>query len=142
MAENSEQDLEKTRQYINEKMNGLLESIGEGYGEPLLDELIQRLERTIADFHQEVQDLLTQLKSNSKERREKMRQLLKANVAEVRVETATESEVPPEVSDFERRLESKKEKKNDDPDAAKELSESGKKEETKKRHLFVRKKKK
>ena len=142
MAENSGQDLEKTRQYINEKMNGLLESIGEGYGEPLLNELIQRLERTIADFHQEVQDLLTQLKSNSKERREKMKQLLKSNVEGIRIETAAELEVPPEVSDFERRLESKKEKKNDDPDAAKELSESGKKEETKKRHLFVRKKKK
>jgi hypothetical protein len=140
MAENGEQGLEQTKQYIHEKMSGLLENIGDGYGEPLLEELIQRLEKTIAEFHQEVQDLLEELKTNSKKRREKMKQLLSSGVEGT--PPVTDVEVPPEVSDFERRLESKVGKTSESETKQKEQSESDKKEPTKKRSLFGRKKKK
>ncbi len=140
MAENSEQGLEQTKQYLQEKMSGLLEKIGDGYGEPLLEELIQRLEKTIAEFHQEVEDLLDELKTNSRKRREKMKQLLNSGVEST--PSKTDAEVPPEVSDFERRLESKMSQTSEPEPKQKEQSESEKKEITKKRSLFGRKKKK
>jgi len=50
--------------YISEKVNALVDKVGEQYGELLLDELFRRLENTISDFDKEVEELFTSLKKD------------------------------------------------------------------------------
>ena len=42
------------KQYLIEQFGNLMEKVGEGYGGPLQEELIRRMEQTIADFDEEV----------------------------------------------------------------------------------------
>ena len=41
--------------YLNEKLDNLLSGINNTYGQVLLDELVTRLQRTLDDFNEEVQ---------------------------------------------------------------------------------------
>ena len=50
--------------YISEKVNDLVDKVGEQYGELLLDELFRRLDNTISDFDKEVEELFTSLKKD------------------------------------------------------------------------------
>lgn len=94
--------------YLQEKFDNLLEVINDSYGQELLNELISRLETTIADFNEEVGELMNQLKENSTRKQ----QLLEAIIAgEAKVDTPTTEEPDnPEreeaMSAWERRLES------------------------------------
>ena len=49
---------------LREKIESLLQGIHEQYGNALTDELIARLENTIADFNEEVDSLMNELKEN------------------------------------------------------------------------------
>ena len=94
--------------YLLEKFDNLLEVINDSYGQELLNELISRLETTIADFNEEVDELMNQLKENSARKQ----QLLQAIIAgETKVDTPSDEEPDnPErkeaMSAWERRLES------------------------------------
>ena len=57
--------------YLGEKFDDLLTGINETYGKSLLDELVVRLENTIKEFDEEVNQLMVQLKDNM-ERKEQM----------------------------------------------------------------------
>jgi len=50
--------------YISEKVNKLVDKVGDQYGELLLDELFRRLDNTVNDFEDEVKDLFTNLKKD------------------------------------------------------------------------------
>ena len=50
------------KQYLIEQFGNLIEKVGEGYGGPLQEELIRRMEQTIADFDEEVTEMLENLK--------------------------------------------------------------------------------
>ena len=52
-----------------------MDQVGDGFGGPLQEELIRRLEQTIADFHQEVNEMLTNLKESSEKRHEKLKEI-------------------------------------------------------------------
>ena len=41
--------------YLNEKLDNLLSGINASYGQDLLNELVTRLHRTLADFNEEVE---------------------------------------------------------------------------------------
>lgn len=100
MAEDME--LEGQKAYLAEKFNTLMDQIGDGYGTPLMDELVRRLEQTVAEFHEEVSELLVDLKKRSQERRKKLDQLMSGSEAATpEPETAPEEEM----SELERRLE-------------------------------------
>ena len=45
------------KQYLIEQFGNLMEKVGEGYGGPLQEELIRRMEQTIADFDEEVSEV-------------------------------------------------------------------------------------
>ena len=51
----------------------LLDQIGDEYGESLTQQLVQRLDTTVADFHEEVTNLLSELKEKSVSRQERLR---------------------------------------------------------------------
>ena len=63
------------KQYLIEQFGNLMEKVGEGYGGPLQEELIRRMEQTISDFDEEVSEMLESLRDNSEKRHEKLKQI-------------------------------------------------------------------
>ncbi len=104
MAEEKKQELDPQQIYLNEKISTLIEKIGEGYGGPLLDELIHRLESTVAEFHEEVTFMLDTLRKNSASQRKYLNNLM---VGETITHSNVNDETPEDVSDWEKRLEAK-----------------------------------
>ncbi|MFQ6605903.1 MAG: hypothetical protein ACE5D8_10195 [Fidelibacterota bacterium] len=110
MAESMQPDetQDSQKQFLIGKFGELLEKIGDGYGKPLQEELVRRLEKTIADFHVEVEELLAELKERSVKRHEDLKRLWEqGHQEESAVETDSEDQEPEDMSDWERRLEEK-----------------------------------
>ena len=144
MAEKPTEKLDPQKEYISEQLHKTSDGIGEGYGEPLLEELMNRLEKTVADFHEEVSDMLVDLKKRSMERQEKLknRWANKANESDTPEKDSTESldEPQEDASDWEKRIE-EKESKSSGINKKGETDEK-KEKKPKKKGLFKRKKKK
>ena len=141
MAENTqpEEQQDKQKQFLVEKFGGLLEQIGEGYGQPLQEELIRRLERTISEFNDEVNDLITNLKDQSKKRHEELKRLWEQGPEQVEAPIDEDDgegsgEEPAEMSEWERRLEEKAQATSSPSEKTKE-----KEEKPKKKGLFRKK---
>jgi hypothetical protein len=124
-----------------DQFGNLMEQVGDGFGGPLQEELISRLEQTIADFHEEVNEMLGRLKDNSEKRHERLKEIWNnpdASTDEVD-DSDNGSEDSPglnteEMSEWEKKIESgSKEESSDD--------EPKEKEGKKKKGFFGRKKK-
>ncbi len=93
--------------YLLEKFDNLLEVINDSYGQELLNELISRLETTISDFNEEVDELMNQLKENSARKQQLLQKII---AGEAKMDTPSEEPDNPEreeaMSAWERRLES------------------------------------
>ena len=112
--DNNEEGLEKSidpqKKYLMDQFGNLMEKVGDGFGGPLQEELINRLEQTIADFHEEVNEMMANLKENAEKRHEKLKEIWNnpdASVVEMDNQTKGPSndESVSEMSDWERRLE-------------------------------------
>ena len=84
--------------YLNDKLHAIGDKLGDAYGEPLLSELIKRMERTVAHFNEEVDVMVNTLSSRTKNQ--------KKLLASMRGEDPNLIDV--ELSDLEKKLESKK----------------------------------
>jgi len=113
--------------YLNDKLHAIGDKLGDAYGEPLLSELIKRMERTVAHFNEEVDVMVNTLSSRTKNQ--------KKLLASMRGEDPNLIDV--ELSDLEKKLESKDLVKSDSKDT-KENDKPKKKEFS----FFKRKKKK
>lgn len=96
------------QQYLMDQFGGLMDQVGDGFGGPLQEELIRRLERTIADFHEEVNEMLGNLKDNSEKRHDRLKEIW--NNPDTAVDDASdEPDDSPgdesEMSEYEKRLE-------------------------------------
>ena len=126
------------KKYLMDQFGDLMEQVGDGFGGPLQEELISRLQQTIADFHEEVNEMLSKLKENSEKRHERLKEIWDNPDQEVQ-ESESEPETgaapdaePKEMSEWEKKLES----------ADAKLDDKSKKEEPpKKKGFFGRKKK-
>ena len=125
------------KQYLIEQFGNLMEKVGEGYGGPLQEELIRRMEQTIADFDEEVSEMLESLRDNSVKRHEKLKEIWEnpEQSSPSNGEGADES-VDENASDWEKRVETMAAKDGDT-----ESTEEEPKEEPKKKGLFGRGKK-
>ena len=88
------------KQYLMDQFGNLMEQVGDGFGGPLQEELISRLEQTIADFHDEVNEMLGRLKENSEKRHEKLKEIW--NNPEAAADSSSEGDRfddPPPVDD-------------------------------------------
>tara|TARA_S200000501_G_scaffold361712_1_gene390314 strand:+ start:431 stop:829 length:399 start_codon:yes stop_codon:yes gene_type:complete len=81
------------KEYLSEKIELIREKLGDAYGGPLLEELIIRMERTVAHFDYEVDEMLKKVTSRTTDR--------KTTLANIRGE-----EVNEEASEFESKLDS------------------------------------
>ncbi len=125
------------KSYLLENFEAIIEQIGEGYGAPLQEELIRRMEKTVAEFHEDVSDLVVQLKDQSEKRQNTLKQMLNSDDQEIVDKIVDEVvDIPEEreMSDYERRLENMDSPKKDDQDKTGD-------QQKKKRGFFKRKKK-
>ena len=74
-AESAAPAVDPQKQYLMDQFGNLMEQVGDGFGGPLQEELVSRLEQTIADFHEEVNEMLTNLKENSEKRHERLKEI-------------------------------------------------------------------
>ena len=123
----TEQSNDFNKEYLEEKIQAIGEKLGDAYGQPLMEELIMRMERTVSHFNDEVDAMIDSLKSRTKNQGYLL--------ASMRGEDPDAE--PEEISEFEKKLESgdSKEKKS-----IEKLSQE--KKPKKKFSLFKRKKKK
>ena len=139
IQENSAPTIDPQKQYLMDQFGNLMEQVGDGFGGPLQEELISRLEQTIADFHEEVNEMLGRLKDNSEKRHEKLKEIW--NNPEATLSESSDDETADdapglnteEMSEWEKKIESstKEEPVDDEP------KDDGKK----KKGFFGRKKK-
>ena len=128
---------ELQKSYLLENFEAIIEQIGEGYGAPLQEELIRRMEKTVAEFHEDVSDLVVQLKDQSEKRQNTLKQMLNSDDQEIVDKIVDEVvDIPEEreMSDYERRLENMDSPKKDDQDKTDD-------QQKEKRGFFKRKKK-
>ena len=128
---------ELQKSYLLENFETIIEQIGEGYGAPLQEELIRRMEKTVAEFHEDVSDLVVQLKDQSEKRQNTLKQMLNSDDHE-KVDKIVDEvvDIPEEreMSDYERRLENMDSPNKDDQDKTGDQKKE-------KRGFFKRKKK-
>ena len=96
------------QQYLMDQFGGLMDQVGDGFGGPLQEELIRRLEQTIADFHEEVNEMLSNLKDNSEKRHERLKEIWNNPDATVQDEPDEPDDGPggeTEMSEYEKRIE-------------------------------------
>tara|TARA_B100000315_G_scaffold136882_1_gene126134 strand:+ start:2222 stop:2662 length:441 start_codon:yes stop_codon:yes gene_type:complete len=142
IQENGQKDEQK--EFLVSKIDELIEGIGSGYSQAFLEELINRLEKTVEHFHEEVSELINSLKAQHSDREAKLEQLLKGDGETTSVETEPgESPEQPtaaerEMSDWEKRLEEKVTATGESPSKPAEEKPKEKKE---KKGFFRRKKK-
>ena len=142
-GEVQESSIDPQKKYLMDQFGNLMEKVGDGFGGPLQEELIKRLEQTIADFHEEVSEMMVSLKENAEKRHEKLKEIwnnpdASLEVVDNQVSQTENAESEGEMSEWERRLEE-----------AGKLGDSGssdskpetKEEPPKKKGLFGRKKK-
>ena len=101
--------------YLSEKLDDLLGGINANYGQVLLDELVIRLQRTLADFNEEVEGIMGELKDSSDRRSQIIHDLMEGK--ELSKQDHSESEEQSaavedtdtsEMSEWEKRLEGMK----------------------------------
>ena len=123
----SEPQKDFNQDYLAEKLQSIGNKLDDAYGKPLLDELITRMERTVAHFNEEVDGMVKTLRSRTKNQR--------GLLASMRGEDPDAE--PVQMSDLEKKLESSESvKDSSDKKVDKETSKK------KKFSLFKRKKKK
>ena len=123
----AEQSNDFNKEYLEEKIHAIGEKLGDAYGQPLMEELIIRMERTVSHFNDEVDSMIDLLKRRTKNQRNLL--------ASMRGEDPNAE--PIEMSELEKKLESGNSKEE------KSTDKSAKEEKPKKKFsLFKRKKKK
>ena len=112
------EEQEGRQDYLNNKLDDLLEGINASYGQSLLNELVRRLNRTIEDFNEEFQDIIGNLKDNSERRHQILHDLMEgkelvsnngtsdaSNIKTETMEPGNSDSNTEEMSAWERRLE-------------------------------------
>ena len=100
------------KDYLNNKLDDLLSGVNHTYGQVLLEELITRLERTLADFNEEFEGIVGNLKDSSDRRNQILHDLMMGkNIDKPGFEETPDQsdKVPesskPEMSEWEKKLE-------------------------------------
>ena len=94
--------------YLNEKLDNLLSGINASYGQVLLDELVTRLQRTLADFKEEVEGIMGDLKNSSDRRNQIIHDLMEGKESSSDGSSSDGDDTPAggtEMSEWEKRLE-------------------------------------
>ncbi|RMF10594.1 MAG: hypothetical protein D6762_01185 [Candidatus Neomarinimicrobiota bacterium] len=103
-----DQSLESTesrQKYLEEKFDDLLEVVNEQYNKALLDVLVERMEKTILDFNDEINSLMEQIKANTEKKNQLLQKLKEHSSAAHSLPESGQEEDQQELSAWERKLE-------------------------------------
>ena len=87
------------KEYLEEKLHLIGERLNDAYGQPLLDELITRMERTVSHFNEEVDFILESIQSRTQNQHYKLATLRGEDPVRKAIEKDASQEVDAESSD-------------------------------------------
>ena len=87
------------KEYLEEKLHLIGERLNDAYGQPLLDELITRMERTVSHFNEEVDFILESIQSRTQNQHYKLATLRGEDPVRKAIEKDASLEVDAESSD-------------------------------------------
>ena len=88
----------------DERVKVLVEQVDEGYGQALVEQLIQRLEQTVREFEVEVTQLLERLHHNAATQEELLDRIKQQSEPSTRAGDADRAGLEEEIPEWERRL--------------------------------------
>ena len=68
-------DFSNPKEYLSSKLDDLIDGIGETYGNMLMEELMSRLESTIAEFNNEINSVVEVLKEKESSRQNMLKKI-------------------------------------------------------------------
>ncbi|MFQ6607766.1 MAG: hypothetical protein ACE5EE_04415 [Fidelibacterota bacterium] len=96
---------EERKQYLTERLNDLLLSINVNYGSKLMEELANRLQKTVDEFKEELQDLIGTLKISNEKKEELLTKIITGEAVISQPSGPEKVEEVSEMSEWEKRLE-------------------------------------
>tara|TARA_A100001037_G_scaffold151549_1_gene136901 strand:- start:351 stop:716 length:366 start_codon:yes stop_codon:yes gene_type:complete len=71
----NKQEKQFKKEYLEEKLHLIGDRLNDAYGQPLLEELINRMEKTVSHFNEEVDSILESIKSRTQNQHYKLASL-------------------------------------------------------------------
>ena len=96
---------EDRKKYLIEKMDDLLLGINVNYGSHLMEELASRLQKTVDEFKEELQDLIGSLKTSNEKKEELLTKIISGEADSPKTSEPEKVEEESEISEWEKRLE-------------------------------------
>jgi hypothetical protein len=96
---------EDRKNYLIEKLDDLLLGINVNYGSHLMEELASRLQKTVDEFKEELQDLIGSLKTSNEKKEEILIKIISGEADSPKTSEPEKVEEESEISKWEKRLE-------------------------------------
>ena len=96
---------EDRKKYLIEKLDDLLLGINVNYGSHLMEELASRLQKTVDEFKEELQDLIGTLKTSNEKKEELLTKIISGEAEITKISESEKVEQESEMSEWEKRLE-------------------------------------
>ena len=96
---------EDRKKYLIEKLDDLLLGINVNYGSHLMEELANRLQKTVDEFKEELQDLIGTLKTSNEKKEELLTKIISGEAEIPKTSESKKVEQQSEMSKWEKRLE-------------------------------------
>ena len=96
---------EDRKKYLIEKLDDLLLGINVNYGSHLMEELANRLQKTVDEFKEELQDLIGTLKTSNEKKEELLTKIISGEAETTKISESEKVEQESEMSQWKKRLE-------------------------------------
>ena len=96
---------EDRKKYLIEKLDDLLLGINVNYGSHLMEELANRLQKTVDEFKEELQDLIGTLKTSNEKKEELLTKIISGEAEITKISESEKVEQESEMSQWKKRLE-------------------------------------
>ena len=96
---------EDRKKYLIEKLDDLLLGINVNYGSHLMEELASRLQKTVDEFKEELQDLIVTLKTSNEKKEELLTKIISGEAETTKISESDKVEQESEMSQWKKRLE-------------------------------------
>ena len=96
---------EDRKKYLIEKLDDLLLGINVNYGSHLMEELASRLQKTVDEFKEELQDLIGTLKTSNEKKEELLTKIISRKAEITKISESEKVEQESEMSQWKKRLE-------------------------------------
>ena len=96
---------EDRKKYLIKKLDDLLLGINVNYGSHLMEELASRLQKTVDEFKEELQDLIVTLKTSNEKKEQLLTKIISREAEITKISESEKVEQESEISQWKKRLE-------------------------------------